>query len=114
MPAFRASSPPAFFHAEPSRYFLALMHTATITPVSVPSGRKFYKTIVSFEVLSEEPIGEMSLGDVLVECAVGSFSGRPLDPVEAVLTGPEAADALKEQGSDPGFFNLTPDGQDAD
>lgn len=90
------------------------MNDLAPSPASAPSARKFFKTIISFEVLSEEPIRDMSLGDVLVECATGSFSGRPLDPVETILTGPEAAAALKQQGSDTAFFRLTDEGQDAD
>jgi len=76
--------------------------------------RKFYKTIIPLEILSEEPIGEREIANVIEEATNGSFSMRVLPNQETVLNGKEAAEALQEQASDPGFFNLTEAGEDAE
>jgi len=70
--------------------------------------RKFYRTIVHFEVLSEDaPVGDdVSLETIAAECDTGNWSGRFLDNTEEELTAPEMARALIEQGSDPEFFQL--------
>jgi hypothetical protein len=76
--------------------------------------RKFYKTVVSYEILSEEPLQPMSLSDIEYECTDGHMSGRFLDTVSTELTGKEAADCLLVQGSDTTFFNLDEYGNDID
>lgn len=35
--------------------------------------RKFYKTVVSYEILSEEPFTPMSLSDIEYECTDGNM-----------------------------------------
>ncbi len=81
--------------------------------------RKFYKTLVTIEVLSEDkPVADdltaEDLYRVADEILDGSWSGavKVSDPVE--LSGEEAAQALIEQESDPSFFNLAADGRDLD
>jgi hypothetical protein len=77
------------------------------------SARKFYKTIIQVEVLSEEPFEWDTLGDV--DYAIREdCSGVVREISSEVLTGKQAADALLAQGSDPGFFMLTPNGNDED
>ncbi len=73
--------------------------------------RKFFKTVIKFTVLSEEPIPEgMNLENIAndrISTILRSFG-------ETELNGKQAAEALLNQASDPSFFNLTEDGEDAD
>ena len=78
------------------------------------SKRKFYKTIIQVEVLSEEPLQPMSLGELSYETMEGDLSARMETKEEIPLTGLEAAKALQEQGSSPEFFQLTEEGEDLD
>jgi len=73
-------------------------------------GRIFYKTVVSYEILSEEPFTPMSLSDIEYECTDGHMSGCFLDTVQVELTSKEMAECLIVQGSDTEFFNLDADG----
>jgi hypothetical protein len=76
--------------------------------------RKFYKTVISIEVLSEEPIPEgMELGTIVNQAIEGDYSMRPLQHRETEINGKQAAKALQLQGSDPEFFSLTEKGEDA-
>ena len=77
--------------------------------------RKFYKTIVKFEVLSGEPIPPgMEYENIVHECKEGEWSMRSLGEKKIVLNGKQAAKALTLQGSDPSFFCLDDKGNDAD
>lgn len=77
--------------------------------------RKFHKRLLTIEVLSEEPIPEgMEVETIIEESKSGDYSMRIASDEESELNGKEAADALLEQGSDPGFFQLTPEGEDAE
>jgi len=77
------------------------------------SKRKFYKTVVEFEVLSEEPLPDnVDLETLDYETSAGSWSGRFLETKQKVLNGKQAAKALQVQGSDPEFFRLTENGED--
>lgn len=76
--------------------------------------RKFYKTLVTVEVLSEEPLTVLSLEQLHYMITDGPCSGHIKEPVQTVLNGKEAADALAEQASDPSFFRLTEAGEDVD
>jgi len=78
------------------------------------SNRQFYKTIIPVEVLSEEPIGDLDIQDILFRAEQGDFSMRVLPEQQTVLNGKEAADALDAQASAPSFFGLTEDGEDCD
>ncbi len=77
------------------------------------SDKKFYKTVFSVEVLSEyRSVEASSLTTIAREIDQGDWSGH-VEVVEVKeLTGKEAADALQEQGSDPGFFMLNEDGSE--
>ncbi len=73
----------------------------------MPSSRKFFRTIVQVEVLSEDhPIKFDDLEDLNHGISQGDWSGK----VEVVKSEPisaqRAAKLLMEQGSDPGFFQL--------
>lgn len=77
------------------------------------SERKFYKTRIVFEVLSEEPLpGHAGLEYIARESEDGRYVGRfSADGAEATLTGKQMADALYDFGSDPGFFSLDDEGE---
>lgn len=79
-----------------------------------PSERKFYRTVVQYEILSEEPVGEVSLADIFAQCTEGAWSGHFLETKQEGLDGPTMAKHLQAQGSDPEFFNLTEDGADVE
>lgn len=75
--------------------------------------RKFYKTVIKFTVLSEEPIpGGMELEAIAKECMEGSYSRGDSSHKETELNGKQAAHELAVQGSDASFFQLTEDGED--
>lgn len=78
-----------------------------------PSTRKFYRTVITVEVLSEEPLDPtVSLADVESAITDGDCSGDVKFTASETLTGPQTADALMKQGSDPEFFRLTENGED--
>jgi len=75
--------------------------------------RKFYKTLITLEVLSEDPIPPwMELPAIIQEASEGSFSATIRDNVEAEVTGKEMAALLQDQASDPEFFQLDAEGND--
>jgi hypothetical protein len=80
--------------------------------------RLFCKTIVHFEVLSEEPIpGHYGLEELAYEATEGRYVGRFLEsgPNDHVLmNGASMAEALCEAGSEPSFFSLDSEGNDYD
>ena len=75
--------------------------------------RKFYRTVVEIEILSEEPIAFESLGEINHAITEGDCSGswNPLSSNE-VVDGKTIVKLLKKQGSDPGFFRLDERGND--
>ena len=76
------------------------------------TNRKFYKTTFTIEVLSEEPIGDISLSNLEYEITDGPYSGGTLIAKEVEIDGAECAEALLEQGSDPEFFDIDSEGYD--
>ena len=77
--------------------------------------RKFYKTRITVEVLSEEPLCDGLELDAVYEFIVnGPGSGTVKWHPPQELDGKQAARALRKQGSDPGFFRLADNGEDAD
>ena len=94
--------------------------------------RKFYKTTYTFEVLSEEPIINVSLEDLIVEYAdtfscpscglslTTPIAGRRRagdwvkEPTVVVLNGKEGCRCIDKQGNDTGFFMLTENGEDVE
>jgi hypothetical protein len=80
-----------------------------------PSKRKFYRSVIQVEVLSEEPVYFDNLTDVHHAITNGACSGSVNDLIQnEVVDGPRMAALLMEQASDPGFFRLTEDGEEAD
>ena len=86
--------------------------------VGKPEPRLFYKTVIRYEVLSEEPIpGDATMGEVAREAYEGRYVGRFLPPGpndQILMNGASMADALYEAGSEPGFFLLNDAGEDFD
>lgn len=69
---------------------------------------KFYKTIVTIEILSEEPIGNPDLEEIQYQTTEGNWSGVVDVTSEEELTPEEMSKALIAQGSDPEFFSIEP------
>lgn len=79
------------------------------------SERKFYKTIIQVEVLSEDPLENTDdLAHIHYLITGGDCSGVIKTVSINELDGSAAAKALLEQGSDTEFFQLTADGEDVD
>lgn len=75
--------------------------------------RKFYKTIIKIEILSEERIpDDMTLEEIGRETIEGGYSGRTLETKESELNGKQAATALIKQSSSPEFFRIDEKGND--
>jgi hypothetical protein len=70
--------------------------------------KTYYKTKITFNVLSEEPIPEgMNLDEIYRECVEGAYSGDLSFESEVTkLTASQAAQELIKQGSDPEFFAI--------
>ena len=76
------------------------------------SNRKFHMTIIQVTVLSEYPYEGGSLSQIDHDITEGDCSGAHEVISQLELTGKEMAEALMKQASDPGFFRLTPEGED--
>ena len=75
--------------------------------------RKFYRTVIHVEVLSEKPLPDgVELESVADAITTGDCSGRVTWDAEEILTGAQAAEALRVQGSDAAFFGLTDAGDE--
>ena len=75
--------------------------------------RKFYKRTLTVEFLSESPIPDMGLGQMVDEAINGDYSMNITKDGTDELDGKQAARELEKQGSDLGFFSLTEKGEDA-
>lgn len=77
------------------------------------TARRFYRTIISVEVLSEEPVDFFDLAHVheaiMTDCS-GSWEVVATEEVD----GATMAKLLIAQASDPEFFSLTDEGEEAD
>lgn len=76
--------------------------------------RKFYRTELKVVVLSEEPVNFEDLYGVHLAITDGSCSGNWNVAKVSELDGKQAVRALRAQGSDPEFFQLTDKGEDLD
>lgn len=76
--------------------------------------RKFHRTVVQVEVLSEAPIGPVELDTLHHMITEGDCSGHVKTVLAEELDGKQAVEALLNQASDPSFFNLTAGGEDLD
>ena len=73
----------------------------------MPSERKFFKTIIQVEVLSEvEPYTKTNLDQIERDTDAGDCVGRVRIVRHVKLMSKEAAEALTEFGSEPSFFQL--------
>jgi hypothetical protein len=73
--------------------------------------KKYYRAIFQVEILSETPVPDCSIEDVAYEVSDGHWSGSASIVERTKHTGAEMAKLLEKQGSDSGFFQLTPDGE---
>ena len=77
--------------------------------------RKFYRTVVQIEILSEDPYKETDLGEIMYDITEGHCSGEAKDVVRnEEKNGKEMAALLKAQRSDPEFFMLDEEGNDTE
>ena len=78
------------------------------------TGRKFYKTVVQVEILSETPLNDnvIDLDTIHYNITEGEWSGKVSLKSIHPLNGQEAANALRNQDSSPEFFRLTENGED--
>ncbi len=78
------------------------------------STRNFYRTVITVEVLSEEPFEFRNLKDVHYAITDGDCSGSYGTTSVETADGRRMAELLLNQGSDPDFFGLTEAGEDMD
>ncbi len=75
--------------------------------------KPIYRTVIRYEILSEEPIKMIPSLDIIHEnCNEGSWSGFFLNEeiTNEELTGEDAVKKIKSQGSDPSFFFMDDEG----
>lgn len=77
--------------------------------------RKFYRTTFELVVLSEDkPANDLDLDALAHECYDGELVGDLHEKSVEELDGKQAAQALLAARSEPGFFQLTEEGEDED
>ncbi len=76
--------------------------------------RKFYVTVIEVKVLSEEPYEFNGLADLAADIDTGPCSGKSTIKSTKIINGNEAANMLRNQSSDPAFFNLDLYGDDVE
>jgi hypothetical protein len=77
--------------------------------------KKFYRTTIVYEVLSEEPITSVeSLENILFNASEGSYVGQEKARKEVKLTPKKTVSELYRFGSEPGFFRLDDNGKEAE
>lgn len=76
------------------------------------SKRKFYKTVIRVEVLSEWRYNPGSLEQIARDIYDGDCSGRWDVLTSEEVDAKEMAQLLMQQGSDPEFFRLSEKGED--
>jgi hypothetical protein len=89
----------------------------TVPETSSPSGKKrFFRTEIRIEVLSEgkAPDEGWEIHEIVREFQMGDFSGEWEIVEVREISGPECAERLRAQGSEPGFFGLDDDGNPLD
>lgn len=79
--------------------------------------KKLYRTVIRFEVLSDEPIdiANMNLSNIANETIFGGWSGNVQIKTEnEVIHGRDAVLCVLEHGTDPKFFGMDNDGNETD
>ena len=71
---------------------------------------KVYKTIVTLEVLSSEPLGDIPLEELVHETMQGDMSAIKTTGESIELTGKKAVEAILNQGTDTEFFGMDKEG----
>ena len=75
--------------------------------------RKFFKTTITFEVLTQEPIPDgMLLESIIANTIHGDYVGKQPTFETKELNGEQTVEELMESGSEPDFFQLDFDGDD--
>ena len=76
--------------------------------------KTIYKSVIIFEVLSDEPISDnMLLSEMANECNTGDFSGiHEFKILNQPIKGIKAAKAVMKQGSSPDFFQMDENGDE--
>lgn len=78
------------------------------------TNRKFYRTIITVEVLSEDPYQCESLSELAYDVDEGECSGKTTVEKTEEVDGTTMALLLMAQGSDPEFFRIDDEGNDTD
>ena len=68
---------------------------------------RFYKTVYHYEVLSNEPLGDLSLGLLYQRCYDGDCSGLMVRIDQSEITEADMIVHCERQASDPEFFGIT-------
>jgi hypothetical protein len=68
--------------------------------------KRFYKTEITFTVLSEIPVENIDLASLVLECNAGDMVGKESERKVQELSASFMRDELVEAGSEPGFFSL--------
>lgn len=76
--------------------------------------RKFYKTVITTTVLSEDPYEYLGLVNLHHDIVNGDCSGTTNVATSKRLSRKDFVKELQEQGSDPDFFQLDDKGKDID
>ena len=74
--------------------------------------RKFYRAIFQVELLSEVPIGDLSIDMIDYHMTEGAMSGTLSKISESSCSGKRMARHLFRQRSSPSFFNIDEQGND--
>jgi hypothetical protein len=75
--------------------------------------KKFYKTVIKIEVLSEDPIpSNVSLGGIMERADYDDYVAGQETRNQTELTSEEVVDELYKFGSTPLFFGLDDDGNE--
>jgi hypothetical protein len=75
--------------------------------------RKFYKTVITVTVLSEEDTSEMDVGDILDASDTGNMVGVSCKDC-CEISKDLCAELLKDFGSEPEFFDIGTDEDEDD
>lgn len=74
--------------------------------------KSLIETVIEVRVLSEEPFDYNDLENVHHAITEGDCSGTYSTKSSKAISGKLAADKVKEQGSDPEFFNMDEEGNE--
>ena len=95
------------------------VRASTISCRSTPSQRKFYRTVIRVEVLTEDPRALAKAEDLhqvadLLNGCWDSTGFWTITKGPTTLNGKQAARYLAKDGGDPGVMNLNEKGEDVE